>query len=127
MIDTVQYRFRIGTFLAMGNKGCKNKNSKNQFADYSCFNPYNRPASIRFKSLNKNHGPWMESIIHSPSRNIGNSLSLMLYSYIMTMLILVILSATLSPSFILAHNSHPSYFYVNWKILLVCISHIKIG
>ena len=114
--------------MGRGDKGLSKIKSSNQFADSSAFNPYNRPAPIKFFNLGRNFGPCKENIIHSPSDCIHHSLQIIFYAYFMLMLLTIMLSLISSHKFI-TNAVYPSLPYVNttFKLSLLCLMHIKIG
>ena len=126
MIDPQLYRCRVGMFVGGGDKGCRKLKSQNQFTDSSAFNPYNRPAPIKFPNLDSGFCPGTENIIHSPSDYIRYSLQITCYSYFMLMFLIIMLAITSSQNFITNHV-YPSMPYINFKLSLICMMHIKIG
>ena len=131
MIDLELYRSRIGIFgggmgKGKGVKGCGKGNADGkQFTNPSAFNPHNRPGPMKFFKCD-NTGTWSENIIRSPPEFFHQSLHITLYSYIMLMFLLITLSIVSSHTFIV-NIPHSSLPYINFKISILSLMHIKIG
>ena len=128
MIDLVQYRFRIciGTYTGMdyGVRGSGRLNS-GQFHDSFVFNPYNTSESLLFYTLNTSSGFWTTNIIHSPMKLSGFSV----FMYVMTPITFCMFYNLVLSSFTLKSFDPNSLnvTYVNQKLSLMCLTHIKIG
>ena len=128
MIDLVQYRFRIGTYKGMGARGNGMINSTGEFLDFSVFNPYNRSKSIIFYTADTKSGRWTANILQSSIRHIHLSFLALIYIYIMSLLTSCMLSKLVlsccSKSDLIVNTIG---VYVNLKLSLICLTHIKIG
>ena len=128
MIDLVQYRFRIGTYKGMGARGNGRINSTGEFLDSSVFNPYNRSESIIFYTADTKSGRWTANILQSSIRHIHLSFLALIYIYIMSLLTSCMLSKLVSSccskSDLIVNTIG---VYVNLKLSLICLTHIKIG
>ena len=140
MIDLELYRCRVGFFNGQGFKRLGNNSKKGvgQFMDFSAFNPYNRPASIKFCGLDVGTGSRFENLIHSPLEQNQNLFLLLFYIYFVLTLIPLMLSCILashSSSNDEVHSSYEqillymkfSYCDLSFTLPLVCLFHIKIG
>ena len=93
MIDLELYRCRVGTFNGQGCKRLWNsKRGGGQFMDFSAFNPYNRPTSIKFWGLDVGTRSRFENLIHSPLVQNQNLFLLIFYIYFVLTLIPLMLS-----------------------------------
>ena len=128
MIDLVQYRFRIGTYTGMGVRGSGRLNS-GQFHDFFVFNPYNTSKSLLFYTLDTSSGFWMTNIIHSPMKLSCFSCFTSVFMYVMTLITFCMFSNLVLSSFTLKSFDPNSLnvTYVNQKLSLMCLTHIKIG
>ena len=128
MIDLVQYRFRIGTYKGIGARSNGRINSTGEFLDSSVFNPYNRSESIIFYTADTKSGRWTANILQSSIRHIHLSFLALIYIYIMPLLTSCMLSKLVSsccPKSDLIVNTIG--VYVNLKLSLICLTHIKMG
>ena len=127
MIDLVQYRFRIGTYTGMEVRGSGRLNS-GQFHDFSVFNPYNTSKSLLFYTLDTSSGFWMTNIIHSPMKLSCFSCFTSVFMYVMTLITFCMFSNLVLSSFTLKSFDPNSLnvTYVNQKLSLMCLTHIKI-
>ena len=126
MIDLVQYRITIGTFL--GNGGVCGRVALNKnFRDFSAFNVYNMPTSIKSYNFDKNTGFLSESVIHCPSSYLFTPLFTTLYIYFILILVSVMSLMVLTPNFSIALSPIHGTFYLNWKLSFSSWVYIKIG
>ena len=103
MIDLVQYRFHIGTFVGKvvkcSGKGNLKSKYNDEFSVFSAFNPYNRPAPIIFYGLDDGTGLGFENLIHSPHENTHISFLYIFYLYFISIIMSFMLSILSSPFF----------------------------
>ena len=127
MIDPVQFRIQIGTFIGKGGKHRGKGKSPGNYADSSAFNPYNMPFSIKFYNLDTNSGIWNENLISSLSKDIKTTFLLFFYFYFMIFLSFCMISVTS----MLNHSFNYQWIYIsfdlNCKLSFVSLTHIKVG
>ena len=97
--------------------------------DSSVFNPYNTSESLLFYTLDTSSGFWMTNIIHSPMKLSCFSCFTSVFMYVMTLITFCMFSNLVLSSFTLKSLDPNSLnvTYVNQKLSLMCLTHIKIG
>ena len=113
----------------LGARGYRWINSTGEFLDSSVFNNrYNRSESIIFYTVDNKSRRWMANILHSSIRQIHLSFLTLIYIHIISLLTSCMLSKLVSSCCSKSDLIvNPIGVYVNLKLSLICLTHIKIG
>ena len=128
MIDIQLYRCRVGIFSGGGVRG----NGKSLNQDFSVFSPYCNE-STKFYCFDQNTGYVNENIVHCQKHFIRKTLSILFYSYLISIFVLVsslmVLSANF-PNYSVFQSVnfvHGLPIYISWSMSHISVTHIKVA